>query len=216
MYSVFEKQPQEKKDLILKVAIEEFVKNGFEKASTDTITSRAGISKGILFHYFKSKKNLYIYLVSYCVDLLTEITMEALRKVKSDDFFERVKEIFLLKHEIIAPFIQETLLITDALLNPPVAVSKEMQNILNKHFETYQKEFMLEHIYLKELIHIDKLREGISVDTVINMTMFIGDQLGNKYQTLYKNKLYDFFTEPDPLAQELNDYLEIVKNGVYK
>ncbi|MEH7389481.1 TetR/AcrR family transcriptional regulator [Bacillus sp. JJ1503] len=216
MYSVFEKQPQEKKDLILKVAIEEFVKNGFEKASTDTITSRAGISKGILFHYFKSKKNLYIYLVSYCVDLLTEITMEALRKVKSDDFFERVKEIFLLKHEIIAPFMQETLLITDALLNPPVAMSKEMQDILNKHFETYQKEFMLEHIYLKELIHIDKLREGISVDTVINMTMFIGDQLGNKYQALYKNKLYDFFTEPDPLAQELNDYLEIVKNGVYK
>lgn len=216
MYSVFEKQPQEKKDLIIKVAIEEFVKNGFEKASTDTITSRAGISKGILFHYFKSKKNLYIYLVSYCVDLLTETTMEALRKVKSDDFFERIKEIYRLKHEIIAHFMQETLLITDALFNPPVAVSKDMQDILNKHFETYQKEFMLEHIYLKELIHIDKLREGISVDTVINMTMFIGDQLGNKYQTLYKNKLYDFFTKPDPLAQELNDYLDIVKNGVYK
>lgn len=56
MYEAFEKQPQAKKDLILKVAIEEFVKNGYEKASTDIITSRAGISKGILFHYFKSKK----------------------------------------------------------------------------------------------------------------------------------------------------------------
>ncbi|WNS74902.1 TetR/AcrR family transcriptional regulator [Bacillus sp. DTU_2020_1000418_1_SI_GHA_SEK_038] len=216
MYSAFEKQPQEKKDLILKVAIEEFVKNSYEKTSTDTITSRAGISKGILFHYFKSKKNLYVYLVSYCVDLLTEITMDALKKVKSDDFFERVKEIFLLKHEILASYMQETLLITDALLNPPVAVSKEMQEILNKHLEAYQKEFMLEHIYLKELIQTNRLREGISVDTVINMTMFIGEQLGNKYQTLYKNKHYDFFTEPDPLAQELNDYLEIVKNGVYK
>lgn len=216
MYSAFEKQPKEKKDLILKVAIEEFVKNGYEKTSTDTITSRAGISKGILFHYFKSKKNLYIYLVGYCVDLLTEVTMEALKKVKSDDFFERVKEIFMLKHEIIALYMQETLLITDALLNPPVAVSKEMKDILNKHFEAYQKEFMLEHIYLKELIQTERLREGISVDTVINMTMFIGEQLGNKYQTLYKNKLYDFFKEPDPLAQELNDYLEIVKNGVYK
>lgn len=216
LYSAFEKQPKEKKDLILKVAIEEFVKNGYEKTSTDTITSRAGISKGILFHYFKSKKNLYIYLVGYCVDLLTEVTMEALKKVKSDDFFERVKEIFMLKHEIIALYMQETLLITDALLNPPVAVSKEMKDILNKHFESYQKEFMLEHIYLKELIQTERLREGISVDTVINMTMFIGEQLGNKYQTLYKNKLYDFFKEPDPLAQELNDYLEIVKNGVYK
>ncbi|ANB57099.1 bacterial regulatory s, tetR family protein [Anoxybacillus sp. B7M1] len=52
MYSAFEKQPQEKRALIIKVAIEEFVKNGYEKASTDVITRRAGISKGLLFHYF--------------------------------------------------------------------------------------------------------------------------------------------------------------------
>lgn len=35
LYPAFEKQPQEKKDLIIKVAIEEFVKNGYEKASTE-------------------------------------------------------------------------------------------------------------------------------------------------------------------------------------
>ncbi|WP_369818761.1 TetR/AcrR family transcriptional regulator [Anoxybacillus sp. B7M1] len=28
------------------------MKNGYEKASTDVITRRAGISKGLLFHYF--------------------------------------------------------------------------------------------------------------------------------------------------------------------
>lgn len=198
------------------MAIEEFVANGYEKTSTDTITSRAGISKGILFHYFKSKKNLYLYLVNYGLDLLTEKTMQALKEVKSQDFFERVKEIYLLKHEITAPYMKETLLIADAFFNPPIAVCKEMQFIMTKYNETYQKEFMLEHIYLKDLIQKEKLRDDISIATVINMTMFICEQLGNKYQTLYKNKQYDYFNEPDPLVQELDDYLRIVKNGVYK
>lgn len=216
MYAAFERQPQEKKELIINIAIEEFVNNGYDKTSTDMITSRAGISKGILFHYFKSKKNLYLYLVNYCIDLLTKKSLSALKKLKSDDFFERVKEIYLLKHEITRPLIKETQLMTDAFFNPPNAVHEEMQQIITKYYETYQKEFMLEHIYLKELIEIDKLREDITVDQVIEMTMFVSEQIGNKYQMLYKNKQYDFFKEPDPVVQELNDYLKIIKYGVYK
>lgn len=216
MYSAFEKQPQEKKELIINVAIEEFVKNGYEKTSTDIITSRAGISKGILFHYFKSKKNLYLYLVNYSMDLLTEKSMGALKEVKSEDFFERVNEIYLLKHQIMGPYIKETQLLTDSFFNPPVAVNEEMKKIITKYYDTYQKEFMLEHIYLKDLIQKDRLREGVTVDKAINMTMFICEQLGNKYQTLYKNKQYDFFTEPDPLVGELEDYLKMIKYGVYK
>ncbi|MBS4190599.1 TetR/AcrR family transcriptional regulator [Bacillus sp. FJAT-49705] len=216
MYSAFEKQPQEKKDLIIKVAYEEFVKNGYEKTTTDIITSRAGISKGLLFHYFKSKKNLYLYLVNYGIEILTEVTMKELKEVKSDDFFERVKEIYLLKRDFTQQYLHETMLITDAFINPPVAVKTEMEKLMTKFYETYQKDFMLEHIYLKDLIQTDRLRENVSVDTVINMTMFISEQLGNKYQALYKSNQYNFFHEPDPLVQELNDYLQIVKNGVYK
>jgi TetR/AcrR family transcriptional regulator len=216
LYSAFEKQPQEKKDLIISVAIEEFVKNGYEKTSTDIITSRAGISKGILFHYFKSKKNLYLYLVNNVRDLLTEKTMESLKEIKSDDFFERIKEIVLLKQKITVPYLLETIFLMDAFTIPPVALKVEMAELIKEHFETYQEDFMLEHIFLKELIQTEKLRDDVSVDTVIRMTMFIVEQLTNKYQALYRNKQFDFFNNPNPMIKELNDYLEIVKNGVYR
>ncbi|MFO1445200.1 TetR/AcrR family transcriptional regulator [Bacillus sp. Bva_UNVM-123] len=216
MYSAFEKQSQEKKELIMNIAIEEFTLNGYDTTSTDTITSRAGISKGILFHYFKSKKNLYLYLVNFCIDLLTEKTVTAIHALKSADFFERVKEIYLLKHEITGKFTKETQLIADAIMSPPVAVQKEMQQIIADYYDTYAKEFKFEHVYLKELIQIDKLRDDITVEQVIEMTMFISEQLGNKYQTLYKNNQYDFFKEPDPVVKELNDYLKIIKYGIYK
>jgi TetR/AcrR family transcriptional regulator len=216
LYSAFEKQPQEKKDLIIKVAIEEFVKNGYEKTSTDIITRRAGISKGILFHYFKSKKNLYLYLVNYVKDLLTEKTMEALREIQADDFFERIKEIVLAKQKVTALYFQETQFIADAFTNPPVAVKKEMEEIIKKYYETYQGDFLLEHVYIKDLIQTEKLREDISVDTVIGMTMFIVEQLSNKYLALYKNKQIDIMNSTESLLRELNDYLKIVKYGIYK
>jgi TetR/AcrR family transcriptional regulator len=216
LYSAFEKQPQEKKDLIIKVAIEEFVKNGYEKASTDVITRRAGISKGILFHYFKSKKNLYLYLVNYVKDFLTEIAVEEIKKIQSDDFFERIKEIVLMEQKVIARYPQETQFITDAFTNPPVAVKEEMEEIIKKYYETYLGDFLLEHVYIKDLIQVEKLREDISVDTVIRMTMLIAEQLSNKYMALYKNKQMDVMNGMESLIRELNDYLKIIKYGIYK
>jgi TetR/AcrR family transcriptional regulator len=216
LYAAFEKQPQEKKDLIIKVAIEEFVKNGYEKASTDVITKRAGISKGILFHYFKSKKNLYLYLVNYVGELLTEKITEAIKEIQCDDFFERIKEIALAKQKVTAQYLQEAQFFADAFTNPPVAVKKEMEKIIKKHYEPYQKHFMLEHVFIKDLIQTEKLREDISVDTVIHMTMFIVEQLSNKYLALYKNKQIDIINNPESIIRELNDYLKIVKYGIYK
>jgi TetR/AcrR family transcriptional regulator len=216
LYAAFERQPQEKKDLIIKVAIEEFVKNGYEKASTDVITKRAGISKGLLFHYFKSKKNLYLYLVNYVKDFLTEIAMEEIKKIQSDDFFERIKEIVLLEQKVTARYLQETQFITDAFTNPPVAVKEEMEKIIKKYYENYQGDFLLEHVYIKDLIQKEKLREDISVDTVIRMTMLIAEQLSNKYMAIYKNKQMDIMNGMESLIRELNEYLKIMKYGIYK
>ena len=216
MYEAFEKQPQEKKQLIIDVAIEEFVKNGYDKTSTDTITGRASISKGILFHYFTSKKNLYLYLVRYSIDLLSEKVVTAIKELKSEDFFERVKEIYLLKHEMTGLFIKETQLIADAVSNPPVTVHVEIQKIIHNYHSIFEKSFILEHIFLKELIEREKLREDITVEQVIEMTIFVCEQLSSKYQIFYKNNQYDFLKKPDPAVQELDDYLKIIKYGIYK
>lgn len=48
--SAFYKLPEEKRNLIINISIEEFANNGYDNTSTDIITSRADISKGILFH----------------------------------------------------------------------------------------------------------------------------------------------------------------------
>lgn len=48
----------EKRDLILQTATRLFVEGGFHATPTSAITKEAGISAGILFHYFKTKDAL--------------------------------------------------------------------------------------------------------------------------------------------------------------
>lgn len=52
-----------KKKIIL-AAISEFAKDGFEKASMDTVALKAKVAKGTVFYHFKSKTELFEEIVA--------------------------------------------------------------------------------------------------------------------------------------------------------
>ncbi|MCR5303246.1 MAG: TetR/AcrR family transcriptional regulator [Lachnospiraceae bacterium] len=56
---------KEKQDRIMNAAISTFARRGYKCASTDEMKARAGISKGLLFHYFGDKSSLYGYVCDY-------------------------------------------------------------------------------------------------------------------------------------------------------
>lgn len=60
----FEKLDENKKNRIIEAAMNEFIKEGFNGASTNTIVKNAEISKGALFNYFENKENLYLYFLN--------------------------------------------------------------------------------------------------------------------------------------------------------
>lgn len=215
MYSAFEKLSEEKRLLIINVCVQEFAQNGYEKTSTDIITTKAGISKGILFHYFKNKKNLYLYIIDYVVKFLTEKTLQTVKEVKSKDFFDRIKEIVLLKHHVTFEYFLESQLLMNAYSNPPIAVKAEVEQLFAKHIEKYGG-VEINELYKTRLLNEESLRDGITVEKITNMTLLILEQLGNKYMNLYKLGQFDFLKNPEPLIKELDDYIDIIKNGVYK
>lgn len=55
---------EEKRTALLEAAWTEFADVGIEAASTNRITARAGISKGLLFYYFQDKQELLEELLS--------------------------------------------------------------------------------------------------------------------------------------------------------
>ena len=60
-FEAFEKLPEDRKKRIIDTGIREFSAKSFKDASTDRITAECQISKGILFHYFGSKKEFYFF-----------------------------------------------------------------------------------------------------------------------------------------------------------
>ena len=51
---------------ILDAAGEEFARKGYEGASLNTVWAEKGISKGIIYHHFRDKKELYLLCVEDC------------------------------------------------------------------------------------------------------------------------------------------------------
>jgi AcrR family transcriptional regulator len=83
-----------KRDTLLTVAMSKFAKNGYKKTTTDEIILEAGISKGLLFHYFGAKKDLYIFLFEYAI---TTIMQEyyAQIDIKEKDILKRLRHMIL-------------------------------------------------------------------------------------------------------------------------
>jgi TetR/AcrR family transcriptional regulator len=54
---------EEKRQLIMDLAIEEFAENDYDSASISKIVAQAGIAKGSFYQYFEDKSDLYKYLL---------------------------------------------------------------------------------------------------------------------------------------------------------
>ncbi len=74
--------PEEKREKILAVAVNEFAHNGFENANINTIAKKAEVSVGSLYKYFDTKTDLFLTSVDYGLKNL-EVIMETI--VQSDE-----------------------------------------------------------------------------------------------------------------------------------
>lgn len=73
--------PEEKRNLILDLAIEEFAENDYPQASISKIVERAGIAKGSFYQYFDDKRDLFLFLL----ELAAQEKMALLRGAQPPD-----------------------------------------------------------------------------------------------------------------------------------
>lgn len=66
----------EKKDLIIRAALEIFCEKGFHDAKMEEIADRANIGKGTIYEYFRSKETLFEKSIHAGIDYLDKIVME--------------------------------------------------------------------------------------------------------------------------------------------
>ena len=131
--------PQERQDLIRNSAMVEFGEGSFKKTSADSIAKRAGVSKALLFHYFKDKRELYLYLFQYAIDECMNIFNQHILKVSyygETDFFRtleighKVKMDMVRRHPGLFRFVMRAYYEQDGLLSPKLR--KKLSDVLEK------------------------------------------------------------------------------------
>lgn len=91
----FEEIREEKKHLIMEVALQLFANEGYHTTSISEIAKKAGISKGLMYNYFESKEELLKAIVLHGIESLME-------------FFDPNHDGILTKEELIL-FIKNTI-----------------------------------------------------------------------------------------------------------
>lgn len=56
---------QEKRDILIAVALDEFASYPYQAASLSRIVARVGIAKGSVYQYFRDKRDLFLFLVAH-------------------------------------------------------------------------------------------------------------------------------------------------------
>lgn len=64
----FNRLDDDKKERVMRAAIEEFQARGFENTKIEVIAQNAGVAKGSIYQYFDDKKELFLYSVTWAIE----------------------------------------------------------------------------------------------------------------------------------------------------
>ena len=165
----FEQLPAEKQSRIVDASISEFAEKDYETASMNTVVSQAGISKGSLFNYFKTKSVLYDHIYKLALGEVKSY----LRKVRDEtagfSFDKRLSKIvdsgvqFITEHPRLAKIYFRLIYSADSPNREKIV--SELQKLSND----YLGEIIQDAMDRNELNpNLDKGQAVFFLDSVLN------------------------------------------------
>ena len=165
------------KERIINIALEEFAQNGYQSASTNVICKKAKVSKGLLYHYYGSKENLYLSVLRYFIDKFKEnitIYIEDSNK-KGIDY---ISDYFNAKFKFFGENPHYSKLVLNLLLNNNI----EGAEILANEFEEYN------NVLLYEIIKNIDFNPKFNRNKAFELIVMIGSKLEEKHMKDIESK----------------------------
>lgn len=114
----------ETRELLIEAAIEEFAREGFERANINRISKNAGFAKGTIYNYFESKRMLMMALIDEIADTHIEYVRE--RVVEMDTPVERLESFFAAGFDWVTNNLAHGQTMINTLYGPDVEFKKYM------------------------------------------------------------------------------------------
>lgn len=207
-FEAFEKLSDDKKELILSAGMKEFSQKPYKEASTDSITKACGISKGLLFHYFGSKKAFYFYCLESAME---KLTAQAQSKEEVNDFYDILFSSMDQKFALCIHYYDEMHMVNMASRDAATEIAQQKAEMMQKYAiqikmksaETIRR--ALQTLNFKHDENLQMTVEGISL--YINAVL-------NKYLIQYQTTPDAFFQNRDAIKSEMKQYLDMMLFGI--
>ncbi|MEG1547852.1 MAG: TetR/AcrR family transcriptional regulator [Clostridia bacterium] len=159
---------------ILDSAFEEFGTQGYGLSSVNMICTTGNISKGILYHYFKDKDELYLVCVKELFDNLAEHLAQALADM-SGTKTARLKRYFDARFEFFHKNPLYHKLFCDVVIAPP-------QHLAVRILELRAVFDGVNISALTELLQEEKLRPDVTIESAVETFRLYQDFVNARYQ----------------------------------
>lgn len=201
---------EEKQENVMRAAISKFSSLGYEKSNMGDIAKTAGVAKGSMYQYFENKKELFLYSIQWCIDLLMKKYNKFISAPdKNINIFDYLYES---SREIIVQMREEreaVIFIQEVFLGRYKNVLDESMDYIWKASDQYVLDFIRQgkkNGYIREDID-DKLLclyvTGVSFkfkEYIMNRAKSMGQEI---------------IDEPfDEYEKEIKSMIELMKNGM--
>ena len=204
----FEKLSPDKQDLILQCGISEFSKKPYRDANTDEITKEAEISKGILYHYFGTKKAFYLY----CLDVSLRRLVAKTPDSTSDDFFDLLFFVMDEKMRLCRDHFSETLMVNMAARDDAAEISSEKRALFaSYHSETTRASQEV----LARAVATLPLKQPNDPKLLDALFLYI-QAINQKFLLLYRDAPEEFFRNSKQIQSEIRQYLSYMLDGIVR
>ncbi|ADZ84970.1 TetR/AcrR family transcriptional regulator [Cellulosilyticum lentocellum] len=197
---------EQRREAILKSAIIEFSQKPYKEASTDQITKQCSISKGLLFHYFKSKKDLYLV----CLEQALMRLMTKTKETKGEAFYEIIFSAMDHKFNQCLVFPEEMRVVNMAAREMSKDVFEEKSKLLMRYILKGKEESAKT---MTRAVSTLKLREPQNPKVTAAFLVYVNAVM-NHYLELYKERPDDFFAKAGEIKKELKAYLDCMLYGI--
>ena len=92
-----QERQKKSKEKILQAAITEFSASGYDKVTMENICTRHGISKGMMYHYYSGKDDLFLLCVQNMYQMMQQYLEENMAELEKKDALHALKEFWMLR-----------------------------------------------------------------------------------------------------------------------
>lgn len=176
-------------------ALKSFAIDGYQHASTDAMVRDAGISKGLLFHYFETKLGLYSFVYDYAVRVVgINISTNVSRQERN--FFQLAEQMERAWADAMQQFPYIRLFLASASCeNYPEAAAAILE--ARSHYEESQQE-------IADRADLSIFKPGVDADRIRLMIRYTAEGL-------LRQHLHDGTFVPSDFYREMKDYLKMLQ-----